>query len=181
MDTFAGKTAFVTGAASGIGLGICRRALKLGMNVMMADIEVDALHEAAADLSRGDGGHAGARIETVICDVSLADEVDRAAQATIEAFGSAHLICNNAGISTGGLIDECEPGDWDWAISVNLKGVINGCRAFLPILKAQTASAHFVNSASMAGLVDGMPGWGPYQTTKYAIIGLTMRSFCSGP
>ncbi len=167
MDSFKGKVAFVTGAASGIGLGICKAALAEGMKVMMADIEAPVLDAAASDLSTsGDVG-------TVVCDVSDPIAVRRSAEATIERFGKVHLLCNNAGVSSGGLIDGAEPGDWDWVIGVNYLGVIYGCQAFVPHIKRHGDGGHIVNTSSMAGLLGGMAGWGPYNSSKFAVVGLT--------
>ena len=96
-----------------------------------------------------------------------------AADATLAAFGRVHVVCNNAGVSTGGLIEECDEGDWDWSVGVNYRGVVHGCQAFVPHFKRQAEGGHFVNTSSMAGLLGGMVGWGPYNSTKYAVVGLT--------
>ncbi len=168
MQEFADRVAFVTGAASGIGLGIARAAGAEGMRVMLADIEREALEASAASLR-----DAGIDAATVVCDVAERDSVRAAAAATIEAFGRVHLVCNNAGVSTGGLIDECDAGDWAWTVGVNLMGVVHGCEAFVPHLKRQGEGGHIVNTASMAGLLGGMAGWGPYNSTKFAVVGLT--------
>jgi NAD(P)-dependent dehydrogenase (short-subunit alcohol dehydrogenase family) len=138
------------------------------MNVMLADIEKPALETAAQSLRAG-----GARVDTIVCDVSDARSMAAAAEATIAAFGRVHVVCNNAGVSTGGLIEECDDGDWDWVVGVNFLGVLNGCRAFLPHIKRQREGGHIVNTSSMAGLLGGMPGWGPYNSTKFAVVGLT--------
>lgn len=164
----AGKTAFVTGAASGIGLGMARAFARAGMQVMMADIEKDALTAAAATLQRE-----GAIVGTVVCDVSQRDSVFAAAGATLEAFDKVHVVCNNAGVTSGGLIEACTEGDWNWVIGVNYLGVLHGCQAFLPHIKRQQEGGHIVNTSSMAGLLGGMPGWGPYNSTKFAVVGLT--------
>ena len=163
-----GKVAFVTGAASGIGLGISHALAGAGMRVMLADIEKPALDHAAQRL-RDDG----ATVETIVCDVSDARSMVAAADATIAAFGKVHVLCNNAGVSSGGLVEECDDGDWDWVIGVNFLGVLNGCRAFLPHIKRHREGGHIVNTSSMAGLLGGMAGWGPYNSTKFAVVGLT--------
>ncbi len=168
MQDFNGKVAFVTGAASGIGLGIARALAGAGMKVMLADIEKPAL-EAAAQSLRADG----ASIDTIVCDVADAASMVAAADATVAAFGKVHVLCNNAGVSTGGLVEECDDGDWDWVIGVNFLGVLHGCRAFLPHIKRHREGGHIVNTSSMAGLLGGMPGWGPYNSTKFAVVGLT--------
>lgn len=168
MEDIAGRVAFVTGAASGIGLGICRALIDAGARVMMADIEAPALAAAADSL----GAESGA-LGTVVCDVSDRESVFAAAQATLAAFDRVHLLCNNAGISTGGLIEDCDVGDWDWSVGVNYLGVVHGCQAFVPHIKRQAEGGHIVNTSSMAGLLGGMAGWGPYNSTKYAVVGLT--------
>ncbi|MEQ8861487.1 MAG: SDR family NAD(P)-dependent oxidoreductase [Pseudomonadales bacterium] len=168
MQELNGKVAFVTGGASGIGLGIARAAGAEGMRVMIADIERDALQQACDSLQS-----AGVDAQSLVCDVSERDSVQAAAKATLEAFGKVHLVCNNAGVSTGGYVDECDPGDWDWSVGVNLMGVVHGCEAFVPHLKRQGEGGHIVNTASMAGLLGGMAGWGPYNSTKFAVVGLT--------
>ncbi len=165
---FGEKVAFVTGAASGIGLGIVHALAEAGMKVMMADIEAPALETAARALRS-----TNARVETVVCDVSDPQSVQAAAAATIEAFGKVHVLCNNAGVSSGGLVEELDQGDWDWVIGVNFLGVLHGCRAFLPLIKRHGEGGHVVNTASMAGLLGAMAGWGPYNSTKFAVVGLT--------
>ncbi len=168
MEDVAGKIAFVTGAASGIGLGIAQALGAAGARVMLADIEEPALEKAAEGLRAK-----GVKTRTVVCDVSNRDAVFAAADATLSAYGRVHLVCNNAGVSSGGLIEECEPGDWDWVIGVNYLGVVHGCQAFVPHLKRQGEGGHIVNTASMAGVVGALAGWGPYNSTKFAVVGLT--------
>jgi len=163
-----GKTAFVTGAASGIGLGMTRAFANAGMRVMMADIEQEALVSAADGLRRQ-----GATVETIVCDVSERSSVFSAAARTLDAFGRVHVVCNNAGVTSGGLMEECTESDWHWVIGVNFLGVLHGCQAFLPHIKRQKEGGHIVNTSSMAGLLGGMPAWGPYNSTKYAVVGLT--------
>ena len=173
MDDFEGKVAFVSGAASGIGLGMVKAFLARGMQVMMADIEEEALLKAASTL----GSNA---ISTIVCDVGSRESVQDAANETIETFGKVHVVCNNAGVSTGGLIDECDSGDWDWCMGVNLMGVVHGCEAFIPHIKAQGEGGHVVNTASMAGLLGRNPGWTIYNASKYAVVGLTEALFEEG-
>jgi NAD(P)-dependent dehydrogenase (short-subunit alcohol dehydrogenase family) len=138
------------------------------MQVMMADIEAPVLEEAANQLKR-----AGAAVDTIVCDVSDRDAVVAAAERTLATFEKVHVVCNNAGVSSGGLIEECTADDWAWLTGVNLLGVVYGCQAFVPHLKRQGEGGHIVNTASMAGILGGMPGWGPYNATKYAVVGLT--------
>lgn len=171
MKDLAGKVVFVTGAASGIGLGICRAAVDAGMKIMMADIEAPVLEHAHDLLSHG--LHENTDVEKIVCDVSDRNSIEEAAQATIERFGKVHLLCNNAGVSSGGLVEECDEGDWNWLIGVNYLGVLHGCQAFLPHIKGHGEGGHIVNTASMAGLLGGMAGWGPYNSTKFAVVGLT--------
>ena len=168
MNDLQGKTAFVTGAASGIGLGMARAFARAGMRVMLADIEAAALSAAADGLRRE-----GAAVETVVCDVSQRQAVLAAAEATLAAFGKVHVVCNNAGVTSGGLTEDCTEQDWSWVTGVNLLGVVHGCQAFVPHLKRQQEGGHIVNTASMAGLLGGMAAWGPYNATKYAVVGLT--------
>jgi NAD(P)-dependent dehydrogenase (short-subunit alcohol dehydrogenase family) len=96
-----------------------------------------------------------------------------AAMATLNAFGKVHVLCNNAGVSSGGLVDECNHGDWQWVIGVNYLGVLHGCQAFLPHIRRQGEGGHVVNTSSMAGVLGGMAAWGPYNSTKFAVVGLT--------
>lgn len=163
-----GKVAFVTGGASGIGLGIARALGAAGARVLLADIEEPALEQAAESL-RADG----ADVQTFVCDVSDRASVEAAAEATLAAFGKVHLLCNNAGVTSGGLVEECTPGDWEWVIGVNYLGVVHGCQAFLPHIKRQGEGGHIVNTSSMAGVLGAMAGWGPYNSTKFAVVGLT--------
>ena len=165
-----GKVAFVTGGASGIGLGMARAFVGAGMNVMLADIEATALAAAEQQL-RNSTGSAG--VASVVCDVSERASVQAAAEATLGAFGKVHVVCNNAGVSSGGLTEQLDEGDWSWVIGVNFLGVLHGCQAFLPHIKRQGEGGHIVNTSSMAGVLGGMAGWGPYNSTKFAVVGLT--------
>ncbi len=161
-----GKSAFVTGAASGIGLGMVEAFLAQGMRVAMADIDADALVEAASQLSTN-------AVLPVPCDVSSAESVTEAAQTAIAHFGRVHVVCNNAGVSSGGLVEELDAGDWAWTVGVNFLGVVHGCQAFVPHIKAHGEGGHVVNTASIAGLIASAPGWSPYNATKYAVVGFT--------
>ena len=163
MDDFKNKVAFVTGAASGIGLGMVEAFLAQGMRVAMADIEADVLADSVAQLATN-------AVLPLQCDVSDAGSVNACARAAIEHFGQVHIVCNNAGVSSGGLVDELDEGDWSWNIGVNYLGVVNGCRAFVPHIKQHGQGGHIVNTASIAGLVARAPGWGPYNSTKYAVV-----------
>ncbi len=165
MDDLQGKVAVVTGAASGIGLALSRAFLDEGMSVVMADIEADALTAAVAALPDG------AAVEAVVCDVSDGAQVDALRDTAVARFGTAHVVCNNAGVSTAAPIWTHSVSDWEWMLGVNLWGVIHGVRAFTPLLIEQ-GEGHIVNTASMAGLVSA-PMMGIYNVTKHAVVTLT--------
>ncbi len=167
MRDFRGKGAFVTGGASGIGLALGRAFAAAGAKVMLADIEAGALDRAVADLKR-----TGAEVRGLVCDVSDRAAVERAAVATVAAFGKVHLLCNNAGVGGGGPIGEIPLADWDWVIGVDLMAVIYGLETFLPHLKAHGEGGHIVNTASMAGMVSP-PGMAPYNVSKHAVVSLS--------
>jgi NAD(P)-dependent dehydrogenase (short-subunit alcohol dehydrogenase family) len=167
MDQLAGKVAVVTGAASGIGLALARRFGRDEMKVVMADIELSALEREAAVLA-----DEGVDVLAVATDTSLEAEVEALAEATVERFGGVHLVCNNAGVGSRGLkVADLPRRDIEWVIGVNLWGVINGIRAFLPRLLAQD-EGHIVNTASVSGLYHH-PRMGPYNATKAAVIALS--------
>jgi len=163
MRDFAGKTAFVTGGASGIGLALGVAFAQAGMKVMLADIETDALALAVNSLKKL--GPA----EGVICDVADPSSVERAAKASWEAFGNVHVVCNNAGVAAGGGIDNISLDNWRWVLDVNLMGVLHGIRTFLPHMRAHGEGGHIVNTASMAGMISGM-GFSPYSASKFAVV-----------
>ena len=167
MFELSGRTAFVTGAASGIGLALARAFAAEGMNVMMADIEAGALEAAVEGLRQ-----AGEKIDSVVCDVSDFESVSRAAAATDAAFGPVHILCNNAGVAGGSGIEAISPQTWRWVADVNLMGVMHGIAAFLPAMRAHGQGGHIVNTASMAGLQANI-GFSPYVATKYAVVGMS--------
>jgi NAD(P)-dependent dehydrogenase (short-subunit alcohol dehydrogenase family) len=168
MRDFKGKGAFVTGGASGIGLGLARAFAAEGMNVALADIEQAALDKAVGALEA-----TGAKVRGIVCDVSDRAAVERAAAAALTAFGKMHVVCNNAGVGGGGgKIGEILPADWDWTIGVNLLGVVHGIDAFLPHIEGHGEGGHFVNTASMAGMVSTSL-MGPYNVTKFAVVSLS--------
>ncbi|MEK8033745.1 SDR family oxidoreductase [Ideonella sp. DXS29W] len=172
MGYFTGRTAVITGAASGFGLEASRIAAREGMNVVMADVMAEPLEKAAADVAAS-----GAAVLPVQVDVSRADRLQALADATLQRFGVPHFVFNNAGISVGGLIWEHTQKDWEWTIGVNLMGVAHGVRIFTPLmLEAAKKDAgyrgHIVNTASMAGLVN-MPNQGAYNVTKHAVVSLS--------
>jgi NAD(P)-dependent dehydrogenase (short-subunit alcohol dehydrogenase family) len=167
MRELAGKTAFVTGGASGIGLGLGRAFAQAGMKVMLADIEADALAAAVKSLENVRPGVRG-----VICDVADPSSVERAAKASYEAFGNVHVVCNNAGVAAGGGIDNISLDNWRWVLDVNLMGVLHGIRSFLPHIRGHGEGGHFVNTASMAGMESGL-GFSPYGASKFAVVGMS--------
>jgi len=164
---FAGKTAFVTGGASGIGLALGRAFAHADMKVVLADIEPGALAEAVEGLRKE-----GASVLGVPCDVADPDSVDRAARAAFDAFGNVHVVCNNAGVAGGGGIETFALDSWRWVLDVNLMGVVHGIRSFLPHMRAHGEGGHFVNTASMAGMVSGL-GFTPYTASKFAVVGMS--------
>jgi NAD(P)-dependent dehydrogenase (short-subunit alcohol dehydrogenase family) len=167
MRDLTGKTAFVTGGASGIGLALVRAFAQAGMKVMLADIERAALDSAIESLR-----DFAPRISGVYCDVADPDSVERAARATFAAFGNVHIVCNNAGVAAGGGIDTISVENWRWVIDVNLMGVVHGIRSFLPHLRAHGEGGHIVNTASMAGMNGGY-GFSPYAASKFAVVAMS--------
>jgi NAD(P)-dependent dehydrogenase (short-subunit alcohol dehydrogenase family) len=167
MRELAGKTAFVTGGAGGIGLALGRAFAEAGMQVMLADIERDALAGAVTSLH-----NIGPQVRGVVCDVADPGSVDAAARETIEAFGKVHVVCNNAGVAAAGGIDSISLDNWRWVLDVNLMGVLYGIRAFLPHIRAHGEGGHIVNTASMAGMSGGL-GFSPYTAAKFAVVGMS--------
>src|ERR1700744_2477179 len=173
-----GRSAFVTGGASGIGLSLGRAFAQAGMNVMLADIESDALAAALESL------HAFApKVRGVVCDVADPLSVERAAAAAYEAFGNIHVVCNNAGVAGGSGIDDISLDTWRWVLDVNLMGVVHGIRTFVPHMRAHGEGGHIVNTASMAGIASGL-GFSPYAASKFAVVsmseGLALQVAASG-
>jgi len=162
MQELKGKVAVVTGGASGIGKGIATQLVRAGAKVVIADIEADALARTAEEI-----GATGIR-----ADVSNAESVARLAREVQRQFGTAHIVCNNAGVGSVAPIAEMKLADWQWLINVNLWGVIHGVHAFLPMLKSNPDGGHIVNTSSMGGLAT-MPGLGGYAVTKFAVVALS--------
>jgi NAD(P)-dependent dehydrogenase (short-subunit alcohol dehydrogenase family) len=165
MRELAGRTAFVTGGASGIGLALGRAFADAGMRVMLADIEADALAHAVESFASAD-------VRGVVCDVTDAESVAQAAGETFAAFGKAHVLCNNAGVAGGGGIDAIDLASWRWVLDVNLMGVLNGLAAFLPHMRGHGEGGHIVNTASMAGLQSNL-GLSPYAVSKYGVVAIS--------
>jgi len=173
MQELAGKAAFVTGGASGIGLAMGRAFAEAGMKVMLADIETEALAAAVKSLH-----NFGPDVRGVTCDVADPGSVERAAEASFAAFGNVHVVCNNAGVGGGSGIEDISLDDWRWVLDVNLMGVLYGIRTFLPHIRGHGEGGHFVNTASMAGMMSGL-GFSPYCASKFAVVtmseGLAMQ------
>jgi NAD(P)-dependent dehydrogenase (short-subunit alcohol dehydrogenase family) len=170
MQHLEGKTAVVTGAASGIGLGIARAFAKNGMSVVLSDIHSGRLEAALANV-RG----LGAKAIAVAADVSQRGEVRKIADAAVKEFGTVHVACNNAGVTIHGKgAWEVTPEEWDWISGVNLDGVVYGIQTFLPMIQAHGGEGHIVNTASIAGFqVAPQRRSGAYAATKFAVVALT--------
>jgi len=172
MKNFNGGTAVITGAGSGFGLEASRIAARLGMNVVMADVQQDALDTAAAEIRA-----LGVPVLAQRLDVAKAAEVEALGAAAFERFGAPNVVFNNAGVGAGGLIWEHTLKDWEWVVGVNLMGVAHGVRVFTPMMldaaKRDPAwRGHIVNTASMAGMVCA-PNMGVYNVTKHAVVALS--------
>jgi NAD(P)-dependent dehydrogenase (short-subunit alcohol dehydrogenase family) len=167
MEDFEGKSAFITGGASGIGLGMAKAFAAAGMQVAIADLRKDHLDEAMGYFKGK-----GEQIHPIILDVADRDAMARAAEEAEKLFGPIHILCNNAGVNIICPLDQARFEDWDWLINVNLGGVINALVTFIPRFKAHGEGGHIVNTSSIAGIVAG-PGTGIYSATKFAIRGLS--------
>ena len=166
MQDFQGKVAVVTGAASGIGLGVTERFVAEGMKVVMADVEQGALDREVRRLSEEGGDVLG-----VICDVRDPEAVQNLADRTLEHYGAVHVVFNNAGVAPGGRMLETTPQDWRWIVDVNVLGVAYGVTTFGPIMK-EAGEGHIINTASEAGHVSSAV-LGMYTATKHAVVGLS--------
>jgi len=167
MKQLQGKVAVITGGASGLGRAMAERFAHEGMNIVLADIEPNALAKAEAEMKA-----AGARVIGVRTDVSKAADVEALAQATLAAYGAVHLVANNAGVADVGSVWDNSVADWEWVLGVNLWGVIHGVRVFTPIMLEQGSEGHIINTASVAGLISP-PGMGIYCVSKHAVVALT--------
>jgi NAD(P)-dependent dehydrogenase (short-subunit alcohol dehydrogenase family) len=169
MQEFAGKTAVVTGGASGIGRALADRFAAARMNVVLADIEEDALRDAVRELEARQ-----TRVIGVVTNAMRRDSIQALADQAIAEFGNVHVLCNNAGVanaaSSGKPVWELPDSDWDWVMGVNFNGVLYGLQAFVPHMLAHGEPGHIVNTASLAGV---LPGGGPYGVSKHAVLALT--------
>jgi NAD(P)-dependent dehydrogenase (short-subunit alcohol dehydrogenase family) len=165
MDELAGKTAVVTGAASGMGRAFANRFAAAGMNIVLADMAEGPLAEAVAEIAAS-----GVRAMGVRTDVSQGDQMDALAARAIGEFGRVHVVCNNAGVAGRFQgVDKVDASEWEWVLGVNLWGVIHGHRVFLPHL-LEHGDGHIVNTASMAG---HLPSHSAYGASKWAVVGIT--------
>jgi NAD(P)-dependent dehydrogenase (short-subunit alcohol dehydrogenase family) len=172
MNDFENKVAVITGAASGFGREFAQIGARLGMRLVLADVQQDALQSVRAELEAQ-----GAQVLAMACDVRKAEQVQALADATMAQFGAVHLVFNNAGVGSGGLIWENTEADWEWVLGVNLWGVIHGVRIFTPLMlecakKDPDYRGHIVNTASMAGLLNA-PTMGVYNVSKHAVVSLS--------
>ena len=172
INDFKGKTAVLTGAGSGFGLECARIGAQLGMNLVLVDVQQDALDKAAAEMQA-----AGAQVLARKVDVAKADQMEALAAAVKERFGAPHFVFNNAGVGAGGLVWESTVQDWEWVLGVNVWGVVHGVRLFTPMMLEAAAKdpayqGHIVNTASMAGLLNP-PNMGIYNVSKHAVVSLT--------
>lgn len=167
MNVFTGKTAVITGGASGIGLAMGELFGRQGMNIVLADIEQQALDTAVGQIQAQ-----GVNCVGVPTDVSSAEQVQALAEAAMARFGAIHIACNNAGVFTGGLLWQESLADYEWLMDVNIRGVVHGIRSFIPIMIEQDCECHVVNTASMAALT-AMPYSGIYHMTKHAVLAMS--------
>ena len=172
ITNFKGKTAVLTGAGSGFGLECARLGARLGMNLVLADVQQDALDKAALEMQA-----AGAPVLAIRLDVSKAAEMDALGAAVLQRFGAPHFVFNNAGVGAGGLIWENTAQDWEWVMGVNVMGVAHGMRVFTPMMLAAAEQdpayqGHIVNTASMAGLLNA-PNMGIYNASKHAVVSMS--------
>jgi NAD(P)-dependent dehydrogenase (short-subunit alcohol dehydrogenase family) len=172
ITDFKNKTAVLTGAGSGFGLECARIGAKLGMNLVLADVQQDALDKATAEITA-----MGAQVLPFKLDISKAAEVEAMGDAVFKRFGAPHFVFNNAGVGAGGMIWENTLKDWEWVIGVNIMGVAHGVRVFTPMMleaakKDPAYQGHIVNTASMAGLLNA-PNMGVYNVSKHAVVSLS--------
>jgi len=176
IENFKGKTAVLTGAGSGFGLECARIGAKLGMNLVLVDVQQDALDKAEAEMKAQ-----GVQVLARKVDVSSAQAMAQLAADVKARFGAPHFVFNNAGVGAGGLVWENSVADWEWVLGVNLWGVVHGVRLFTPMMLEAakvdpTYQGHIVNTASMAGLLTP-PNMGIYNVSKHAVVSLTETLF----
>jgi NAD(P)-dependent dehydrogenase (short-subunit alcohol dehydrogenase family) len=172
MKTFKDTVAVITGGASGLGREFANVAAREGMKLVLADVQRDALDRAVEELKAQ-----GASVIAAVCDVRKSEQVQALADAAVAEFGAVHLVFNNAGVGSGGLIWENTEADWEWVIGVNVWGVIHGVRIFTKLMletaaKDASFEGHIVNTASMAGLLNA-PAMGVYNVSKHAVVSLS--------
>ena len=172
MDEFHGKVAVITGAASGMGREFANLAASLGMKLVLGDVQKKALERATDELQ-----HAGAEVLAMVCDVSKGEHVQELADSAMARFGAVHLVFNNAGVGSGGLVWENSCEDWEWVLGVNVLGVVHGVRVFTQVMLECAAAdpgyrGWIVNTASMAGLLNA-PALGIYNVSKSAVVALS--------
>jgi NAD(P)-dependent dehydrogenase (short-subunit alcohol dehydrogenase family) len=167
MDAFKDRVAVITGGAGGIGMAMARAFAGRGARVVLADLDAAALQRSVDELSAS-----GAQALGVPTDVSVLESIQALADAAVRRFGAVHIVCNNAGVATFGLMATSTHRDWQFTMNVNFWGVVHGVETFVPLLLKQGAGGHIVNTASMAGLV-GMQWLGIYSASKFAVVGLT--------
>ena len=167
MEQVAGKVAFITGGASGLGLAMARAFTGAGMKVVIADIEEKALEAARLEFQE-----TNADVLALNVDVTSREAMQQAADETIATFGKVHVLCNNAGVAMNGDITDMTYKDWDWVTRVNLDGVVNGMVTFGNLIKSHGEGGHIVNTASMAGQI-GITGLSVYNMTKFAVVGMS--------
>jgi len=167
MKDIKNKVAFITGGASGVGLGMAKVFHNAGMRVMIADIRQEFLDEAREEF-KGESN----TIHFIQVDITNRQALAVAAQATVDIFGMVHVLCNNAGINIFKSVEDTTYSDWDWIVGINLTGVFNGVKAFVPHIKAHGEGGHIVNTASAAAFVAG-PSAGAYTATKFGVRGLS--------
>jgi NAD(P)-dependent dehydrogenase (short-subunit alcohol dehydrogenase family) len=167
MRDLEGRTAFITGGASGLGLAMAEAFAGAGMKIALADVDEQAL-AAAAEHFHG----RNVPVLTLRLDVTDRDAFAAAARRAVDEFGAIHVLCNNAGVYRGGRLDAVAYEDWDWVMGVNVGGVVNGLQSVLPYIRQNAEGGHIVNTASMAGMT-GISGLGVYNASKFAVVGLS--------
>ena len=176
ISNFKNKTAVLTGAGSGFGLECARIGAKLGMNIVLVDVQQDALDKATDEIT-AEAAKFGGQVMSFRLDISKAAEVEAMGQTVFAKLGAPHFVFNNAGVGAGGLIWETTLKDWEWVLGVNVMGVAHGVRVFTPMMleaakKDPEYQGHIVNTASMAGLLNA-PNMGVYNVSKHAVVALT--------